>query len=638
MKSLILYTVFFLSILHLQAQDKKLGTDEESFVKEIELIAPKEREDIPCQILSEPEIENTHDKSLVTLVYKVSNDKKIEENQITLTSNGEKIKSTYVVQLSAFEQGKQTIKIIYELPASNKWYALQLQIVETDSTIYSLKSKHQFAEKLLTGYWKKIANKVINAEQLRGEEVIVSNTAIVNYEYKVKSSHDLKKENIEIFINGKKSGIKFNHSNLIENSSLQSFVYSGEIVLNEGLNEVSVVIQNKAGKLESQVLKIQYAPSMLEIIWLDPEPTSQNKTITSSGAFKELLLLIRSSIEVNTSDITIFINKNRLREIPIQEVLKISDKKYHYKVRLPISKNENGLNSVNVVVENNAGKASTSSPLLIKYVPPKPSMHIIAIAPKPDNLEYTVKDAQDFCNIFKTQEQKIFQKVNIDTYFAHEATSNNITKRFNWLLQEKREGKIKSNDVVIVFISSHGYIGDNNEFRIQANDFNQFNDITTSVRFDDIMGKLNKTELRDIKKILFIDACNSGGIELEQGMKSDLENGLLKSDVLKINEAIQTLSNLNNGTVVISSSQQDEYSFEHNTWENGAFTEAIIDGLKGKANTDNADQKIVTLKELFEYIKISVPDLVDSVYSKNQNPQMEVPDKTLLQMPLFFTN
>ena len=69
----------------------------------------------------------------------------------------------------------------------------------------------------------------------------------------------------------------------------------------------------------------------------------------------------------------------------------------------------------------------------------------------------------------------------------------------------------------------------------------------------------------------------------------------------------------------MTSSSRDEESYEDVKWQNGAFTEAMITGLRdGKADDNN--NGIITLMELESYLKLEVARMVQLVKNKPQNP------------------
>jgi len=65
------------------------------------------------------------------------------------------------------------------------------------------------------------------------------------------------------------------------------------------------------------------------------------------------------------------------------------------------------------------------------------------------------------------------------------------------------------------------------------------------------------------------------------------------------------------GYNVLTSSRGSEQSYYHSAWENGAFTEALVEGIRGKANTNN--DEVITTDEIFRYVSHRVPELCKEV-------------------------
>ena len=254
-----------------------------------------------------------------------------------------------------------------------------------------------------------------------------------------------------------------------------------------------------------------------------------------------------------------------------------------------------------------------SDVLKINYVPlEKPNLYVLSIGPKTD-LSFTVNDARDFAGLFLNQEGKsgssLFGRVEIMSRLGEEATAAEIKGIIEEFQTKYYTENLKSNDLLIVFISSHGFMMDS-DFRIKGDDFQSNRRESTSVSYHkDIMSKLAEIPC---KKLIFIDACHSGGIS---GAKND------DYDSGRINRAIQLLNETREGFITIASSQANQYSYEDPAWQNGAFSEAIISGLKeGKADADR--DHIITTNELFTYISQEIPHLVKTVKNKAQVPKM----------------
>ena len=110
-------------------------------------------------------------------------------------------------------------------------------------------------------------------------------------------------------------------------------------------------------------------------------------------------------------------------------------------------------------------------------------------------------------------------------------------------------------------------------------------------------------------KMIFADACRSGGLR-EKRVSSDL----LSEDSSKAN------------VMLLLSSRTNENSIERSDMQNGFFTEFLKRGLSGKADFNR--DRVITAKELFEYVHKGVIDISDGkqhpVMWGNFNDQMPV--------------
>lgn len=83
------------------------------------------------------------------------------------------------------------------------------------------------------------------------------------------------------------------------------------------------------------------------------------------------------------------------------------------------------------------------------------------------------------------------------------------------------------------------------------------------------------------------------------------------------------------GVAVFASSRRgNEQSFERAEWGHGAFTKAVLDGLRGKADPYN--RGVVTVTALLDY----VAQTVSSMTSGRQNPWLPRAEQFDLQLKL----
>jgi hypothetical protein len=265
----------------------------------------------------------------------------------------------------------------------------------------------------------------------------------------------------------------------------------------------------------------------------------------------------------------------------------------------------------------------------IFYEPSRPNLHVLAIGPTYNDLEYPAQDAKDFAEAMRAQKGKgFYNQVFVEELVIEEKTSERKIKfAFEDLsvryLQTKGEDKITSNDVLVVFISSHGEVI-NGSYKILPSNFQRAREKTTSVDYEDeILYHLN---LINCKKLLFIDACLSGNA------KSGGADAKMTKELLRLNETAPGLSS-------IVSCGKEELSYEDQNWKNGAFTEAFLEALENKAvvlhsgsdqeETIRADQSgdgLLSLEELYAFLQKRVPNLVEkkwgSTSQRSQRPVM----------------
>ena len=344
----------------------------------------------------------------------------------------------------------------------------------------------------------------------------------------------------------------------------------------------------------------------LNVYWIEPSPeTEKFDTVVSVVAF------VTSSKPLNKKQFTIILNDEIVEGVKYDEdkILNTTENKddftlrYLVKVRLKEGKNE-----IRLRVKNEAGEKE-SKVKTITFSPERPDLHVYAIGIPYDktddlqNLNYTTNDAQDFAELMRNQHgegHKLFANSYINVYTKVKETEvSEIRGIIEDIVTACQLGKIKRNDVLILFISAHGQVDDATlEFNLKASDFKRHRSMTTSVNFEeDIIARLRDLP---IKKFILIDACNSGGAI--DGAKSSDSN---------FSDSLFRLINAENGFKIMASCRSREYSYEDKKWENGAFTEAIITGFtKDYKKVDKDNDQSIDQVELYKYIKQKVPVLI----------------------------
>jgi hypothetical protein len=296
-----------------------------------------------------------------------------------------------------------------------------------------------------------------------------------------------------------------------------------------------------------------------------------------------------------------------------------------------------GENTVFVEVQNASGKGK-SEELTVNKRAVKPTLHVLSIGVPHADLQFTTNDAADFAKACLTQQGKFFEKVNVVLKNTPASTTLESLRHSIRSLQLDfvETGAIKPEDLVIFFISSHGKSGSKNSFfKIGASNLNETFLETTCLDFkEDILDVLSPL---NCKKLILLDACQSGAAAIDDDR---IVTGS-KSMEADISSAIQRFADAESDLVCISSSSKNEASYEDAKWQNGAFTEALIEGLtnatvtiNGKSEkADKDNDGFVELKELYYFISLRIPQMVKETKKQMQTPKM----RDGADFPIFYT-
>ncbi len=423
-------------------------------------------------------------------------------------------------------------------------------------------------------------------------------------------------------------------------------VYRGDrIVIKSHISEKGYDFEKKRDFtlfLEDKVpVKNDYAI----LTWISPSPTTkEGEKYIASKAEYDIEIRAISNLKLEEEDFTIYLDDNPLSkgskfdEVKLSSVLDNQDgvgkrQEFTFSGKLFLTPGEHRIKASirkNDLIEN-------SSSLTISYSINKPNLHILAIGVPGQNLLYPSNDARDFVDMYKAQTGAgmIYNEAFVTLLNKREnTTKKEIERAFLKLISKAKNGEIRDNDRIIIYISSHGYKSDyeeENGFYLQPSDYVISDYINGAIDYQyEIIKRLNNIEA---KKILFIDACNSGTIAYG-GKSSELGADVEVSDaIIKINKDAKNVR-------ALVSCRAEEKSYEHKEWENGAFTEALVEAFKnveaptllGKINANIIDEKdrerdtkYLTVRELCKYLEARVPFLVREEFPEEpgQNPYIE---------------
>ncbi len=247
-----------------------------------------------------------------------------------------------------------------------------------------------------------------------------------------------------------------------------------------------------------------------------------------------------------------------------------------------------------------------------------PTLYLLAVGvskykDKSYSLSYPAKDAKDFAEAMKAQKGKLYKDVVMKVHTDESATRDNIMDDLEWIQRQATQ-----QDMVIVFFAGHG-INDTitGNYYFLPQDANMEAVKRTMIPGSEIhstLARLTGTRL------LFLDTCHAGNI-----------TGTASRGVPDMRQFLQDLKDGGQGLVVMTSSRPGQKSQEHPSWKNGAFTKALVEGLKGKAQRDKLG--FVTFTALDAYITQRVKELTNGTQAPTTQKGTEVSDFPIALVP-----
>lgn len=200
-------------------------------------------------------------------------------------------------------------------------------------------------------------------------------------------------------------------------------------------------------------------------------------------------------------------------------------------------------------------------------------------------LAYAAKDAHDFVQTIARQEGRLYSKIDSTELLDEKANKDAILDGL-----ETIQKQTTANDVAMIFLAGHGVDDANNFYYFLPVGADTGKLKSTAVPYSEI-----ENTVKNIagKVLFFVDTCRSG----------DLMGG--RRGPPDIQRIVNELASAENGAVVFASSTGNQYSQEDLKWENGAFTEALVEGLNGA----RAEGGRVTINLLAFHISERVKDL-----------------------------
>jgi hypothetical protein len=204
------------------------------------------------------------------------------------------------------------------------------------------------------------------------------------------------------------------------------------------------------------------------------------------------------------------------------------------------------------------------------------------------NLHFADADATELADVLEKQEGKAFRRVQVKVVMNEEATNEGVRNGLKWLQEAPQD-----NDIAVALFSGHGVRGHLRKlyFFTHNGDLDALRD--TCVGWDEVDQALRQCRARQV--VMFMDCCHAGQFGERRASADELADQLVKKA----------------GVMVFASSRGNEESLEYEQWGHGAFTKAILDGLRGAA--DPYKRGVVTVTALVDYVSGAVAQMTNNL-------------------------
>lgn len=269
--------------------------------------------------------------------------------------------------------------------------------------------------------------------------------------------------------------------------------------------------------------------------------------------------------------------------------------------------------TVVTLVARQGDRMSEPAQVRLKWGGPKtgevarPRLRLLAIgvsayeSSKVRRLVYPAKDAADIDQFFRTQEGKSYTAP-VVTHLLQNPKRQEVIDNLEWLLRDSNDG-----DVNFLFLAGHG-MADDGDFYFLTADSDPDRLRSTAISREDLARVIQR---RKGAMVVALDTCYSG---------ASADQALRPEHRVNMHQVSNALGDRSNGAMIFASSLGRQTSQESAEWGNGAFTKALLEGLRGRADRDLKGR--VYADELAVYIRNRVGELTNHA----QTPVRVKPD------------
>ena len=220
-------------------------------------------------------------------------------------------------------------------------------------------------------------------------------------------------------------------------------------------------------------------------------------------------------------------------------------------------------------------------------------------------LTYAAKDAADLASLLKSAKGSLYGDAEVKLLTDDTATIQGVKEGLAWL-----ERSVRRNDIGLVYLAGHGLTDATGTYWFMASDSEPATSAPTGISGKELLESLPNLAGQPV---MLLDTCYSGAAAMSAATKGSVD----------INGIVSDLSQSDNRVITLAAASGREISQENPIWGNGAFTKAVIEGLRdGKAELGPVRDGKIRISQLRSYVAQRVGDLTNFT----QHPVLNLPD------------
>lgn len=372
--------------------------------------------------------------------------------------------------------------------------------------------------------------------------------------------------------------------------------FKAELALQESINAESAksTSRKQAGTLTvaSAPVRNQVAETLPPMIELQSD-----RVLQSNDGQVTVRYALRSPSDAPVKEVKVRVNGKLERGIKTRSTRSADGQVFEAIVPVPPKDSE-----ILLIAENRNSKSDpvaitvrrpSSSAAKASYVERYETLYILVVAVNKyigqNALQLPVKDATDFRKQMTRVanapgKQRLYDRPEVKVLMDEDATQANIRDGLKWL-----RDNVKERDAGVIFLAGHGMSQENSYYFVpyRPNDIGKKEDWVPG---NEIVQTLQNLPGR---AMFFLDTCHSGALANQAKVAGTIN---------QVDEE--------RGVIVFASATAKELAQETEEWGNGAFTKALIEGLRGEA--EDPRDKYIYPTTLKRYVTRRVRDLTDN--------------------------